>query len=171
MSTPDLGTRRRDFRGDVIGPEDAGFDPARRIYNGAIDGRPALVACCADPDDVATAIALARELDHPLAVRAGDHGVAGHAICEGGVVVDLPHGLVTRRALSGRPALPASRSAAGSVTCWDRSALPATALVGEEPASRLRTAFGEAKFERLRALKRQYNPQNVCRLNQNIPPD
>jgi FAD/FMN-containing dehydrogenase len=40
-----------------------------------------------------------------------------------------------------------------------------------EPAARLRTAFGEAKFERLRALKRQYDPQNVFRLNQNIPPD
>ncbi len=89
MSTLDLGTRRRDFRGDLIGPADAGYDDARRIYNGAIDRRPALVARCADADDVATAIALAREFDYPLAVRAGGHGVAGHAICEGGVVVDL----------------------------------------------------------------------------------
>ena len=89
MAVPDLATRRRDFRGELLGPADPGYDEARRIYNGAIDRRPALVARCADADDVAAAIGLARELDLPLAVRAGGHGVAGHAICEGGVVVDL----------------------------------------------------------------------------------
>jgi FAD/FMN-containing dehydrogenase len=89
MRTLDLSARRRDFRGELIGPADAGYDEARRIYNGAVDRRPALVARCADADDVATAIALAREFDYPLAVRAGGHGVAGHAICESGVVVDL----------------------------------------------------------------------------------
>ncbi|MFL5941276.1 MAG: FAD-binding oxidoreductase, partial [Gaiellaceae bacterium] len=89
MAVPDLRTRRRDFRGELLGPADPGYDDARRIYNGAVDRRPALIARCADADDVAAAIALAREFDFPLAVRAGGHGVAGHAICEGGVVVDL----------------------------------------------------------------------------------
>ena len=89
MSSPDLRTRRREFRGDLIGPADPGYDDARRIYNGAIDRRPAVIARCADADDVTAAIGLARELGHPLAVRAGGHGVAGHAICEEGVVVDL----------------------------------------------------------------------------------
>src|SRR3954449_1724342 len=89
MSSIDLTSRRRDFRGDLVGPADPGYDDARRIYNGGIDRRPALIARCADAADVAAAIALAREFDFPLAVRAGGHGVAGHAICEGGVVVDL----------------------------------------------------------------------------------
>src|SRR5215217_9666576 len=89
MAVPDLSTRRRDFRGELLGPADPGYDEARRIHNGAVDRGPALIARCADADDVAAAIALAREFDFPLAVRAGGHGVAGHAICEGGVVVDL----------------------------------------------------------------------------------
>jgi FAD/FMN-containing dehydrogenase len=89
MVVSDLSARRRDFRGELLGPDDPGYDEARRIYNGAIDRRPAVIARCMDADDVAASIGLAREFDMPLAVRAGGHGVAGHAICQGGVVVDL----------------------------------------------------------------------------------
>src|SRR5262245_43683785 len=85
----DLQPHRSNFRGELLGPEDAGYDAARSIYNGMIDRHPAIVARCADADDVAVAIALAREFDLPLAVRGGGHSVAGHAICDGGLVVDL----------------------------------------------------------------------------------
>src|SRR5262245_285105 len=77
------------FRGSLLRPGDDGYDDARRIWNGAIDRRPALIARCADEGDVVTALAFARESGLPLAVRSGGHGVAGYALAEGGVVIDL----------------------------------------------------------------------------------
>jgi hypothetical protein len=88
METLDVRARSRKFRGEPIGPADPGYDGARRIHNGAVDRSPAVVARCAHADDVAAAIVLAGEFDFPLAVRATGHGLAGLAICEGGVVVD-----------------------------------------------------------------------------------
>jgi FAD/FMN-containing dehydrogenase len=89
VTTPDVRRQRSEFRGELLGPQDPGYDAARAIYNGMIDRRPAIVARCADADDVAFAVALARERGLPLAVRGGGHSVAGHAICDGGLVVDL----------------------------------------------------------------------------------
>jgi FAD/FMN-containing dehydrogenase len=89
VATLDLRQHRAQFRGELLGPTDPGYDDARRIYNGMIDRRPAIVARCADADDVDAAIALARGLDLQLAVRGGGHSIAGHSICEGGLVVDL----------------------------------------------------------------------------------
>jgi FAD/FMN-containing dehydrogenase len=77
------------FRGAQLRPGDPGYDDARRVFNGAIDRRPALIARCAGASDVAAAIALARTSGVPLAVHGGGHGVAGHAVCDGGVMLDL----------------------------------------------------------------------------------
>jgi FAD/FMN-containing dehydrogenase len=77
------------FRGELLGPEDAGYDEARRLWNGAIDKRPALIARCTGAADVRAGIEYARASGLPLAVRGGGHGVAGTASCDGGLVIDL----------------------------------------------------------------------------------
>ena len=66
-----------------------GYDEARRVWNGAIDRRPALIARCAGADDVAVAVRYAREHDLPVSVRGGGHAVAGHAVVDRGLMVDL----------------------------------------------------------------------------------
>jgi FAD/FMN-containing dehydrogenase len=80
---------RDSLRGSVIDPDDEGYDAARAIWNGAIDRRPACVARCTGVADVVAAVRFARARDLPVAVRSGGHGVGGHALCDGGLVIDL----------------------------------------------------------------------------------
>jgi FAD/FMN-containing dehydrogenase len=68
---------------------DDGYDDARTIWNRTIDRRPALIARCAGADDVVSAIRFAREHDLLVSVRGGGHNVTGHAVCEGGLMIDL----------------------------------------------------------------------------------
>ena len=82
-------TEIRGFQGVLLGPEDAGYDQARRLWNAAIDKRPALIARCTGAADVRAGIERARSRDLPLAIRGGGHNVAGTASCDGGVVIDL----------------------------------------------------------------------------------
>jgi FAD/FMN-containing dehydrogenase len=82
----ELGT---EFAGELIGPEDAGYEEARKVYNAMIDRRPALVARAAGPDDVAKLVAFARQRELLLAVRGGGHNGAGLGTCDDGVVIDL----------------------------------------------------------------------------------
>jgi FAD/FMN-containing dehydrogenase len=85
----DLERLRTGFRGLVIGPDDEGYREARSIWNGAIDRRPACIARCTGVADVVAAVRFARERDLLVAVRSGGHGVGGHALCDGGLVIDL----------------------------------------------------------------------------------
>jgi FAD/FMN-containing dehydrogenase len=77
------------FVGEVIQPQEAGFDAARQIWNGHVQRRPALIARCRGAADVMAAVRFCRDNNLPASVRGGGHAVAGHAICEGGVVIDL----------------------------------------------------------------------------------
>jgi FAD/FMN-containing dehydrogenase len=77
------------FRGQLLLPSSAGYDSARRIWNGAIDRHPAGIACCTGTADVVAAVRFARERDLEIAVRGGGHNVAGTAVCDGAIVIDL----------------------------------------------------------------------------------
>src|SRR6266498_1978235 len=85
----DIGGLRGRFRGALLRPGEEGYDEARRVWNGAIDRRPALIARCAGADDVVEAVRFAREQDMLVSVRGGGHAVAGHAVCDGGLMIDL----------------------------------------------------------------------------------
>jgi FAD/FMN-containing dehydrogenase len=77
------------FRGTVLLAEDPRFEEARRVWNGMIDRTPALIARCRDTADVRAAIGYAREMGLPLSVRCGGHNVAGSAVADGAVLIDL----------------------------------------------------------------------------------
>src|SRR5215813_8277291 len=77
------------FSGRVLTPGDEGYDPSRRIWNGMIDRKPAVIVRCSSADDVRAAVKLARAREIPVSVRSGGHGVAGTAVCEGGLMIDL----------------------------------------------------------------------------------
>ncbi len=77
------------FGGELIGPQDPGYDQARTVYNAMIDRRPALIARCRDSADVANTIGFARRHDLLLAVRGGGHNGGGLGVCDDGVVLDL----------------------------------------------------------------------------------
>ena len=77
------------FTGTLLQSGDAGYDEARRVHNGMIDKRPALIAQCRTPADVARVIAVARQRGLELTVKGGGHNVAGRATIDAGVVIDL----------------------------------------------------------------------------------
>jgi FAD/FMN-containing dehydrogenase len=84
-----LTALREDLTGDVFAPEDPGYDEARTVFNAMIDRRPAVIAQCADDSDVVRSVRFARDLDLPIAVRGGGHSVAGMALNDNGLVIDL----------------------------------------------------------------------------------
>jgi FAD/FMN-containing dehydrogenase len=77
------------LRGPVMLPGDPGYDEARAIWNGMIDRHPAMIVRCAGTADVAAAIGFARDNGLPLAVKGGGHNIAGSALCDDGLVIDL----------------------------------------------------------------------------------
>jgi len=77
------------FSGALLLAGDPRFEGARRVWNGMIDRTPALIACCRDTSDVRAAIGFARETGHALSVRGGGHNVAGSAVADGAVLIDL----------------------------------------------------------------------------------
>ncbi|GGX36668.1 FAD-binding oxidoreductase [Streptomyces chartreusis] len=116
-----LAALREDLVGDVFAPSDAGYDEARTVFNAMIDRRPAVIAQCVDENDVVRAVRFGRDLDLNIAVRGGGHSVAGTAVNDGGLVVDLRH----MRAVSVDPAAEAVRVAGGAtMSDLDRACQP-----------------------------------------------
>jgi len=84
-----VASLRAGFKGALLQPEDEGFDLARRVWNGSVDKRPAIVARCTGVADVQAAIRFGREQDLLVSVKGGGHQVAGLAVADGGLMVDL----------------------------------------------------------------------------------
>jgi FAD/FMN-containing dehydrogenase len=80
---------RRSFAGNIIAPDDEGYDDARRVWNAMFDRRPALLVRPTNVDDVVAAVRFGRERDLEIAVRGGAHSAVGHSTTDGGLVVDL----------------------------------------------------------------------------------
>src|SRR4051812_27314580 len=89
MQATKLEQLKNGFSGQVLLPGTGDYQAARTIWNAMIDKRPAVIARCASVTDVVRAVRFARDTGLPLAVRGGGHNIAGSALCDGGVVVDL----------------------------------------------------------------------------------
>ena len=116
------------FQGRVIVPQDEGYEEARTLFNAMIDKRPAVIAQCESPDDVAAAVRFGREHDLPTAVRGGGHSVAGMSTVDDGIVVDV-------RRMKAIAVDPGARTArCGSGLTWASSTRPPRSTGSPRPA-------------------------------------
>jgi FAD/FMN-containing dehydrogenase len=123
----ELGT---DFNGQVITPDDAEYDEARKVFYGKHDRLPAVIVRPADASAVARVVSLARESGAELAVRSGGHSLAGHSVSEGGIVLDL--GLLREIEID-----------ADGRTAWAQTGLTAGAYAAATGEHGLATGFGD----------------------------
>ena len=81
--------RLKPLSASTLRPRDEAYEEARKVWNGMVDKRPALIARCAAANDVVEAVGFARDHDLLISVRGGGHNVAGSAVCDGGLMIDL----------------------------------------------------------------------------------
>jgi FAD/FMN-containing dehydrogenase len=117
-------------RGQLIRPQDDGYDEARTVFYGGFDCHPALIVRVADPTDVSHVITLARDRGLELAIRSGGHSVAGHSTTEGGIVLDLSEMKNLEIDTEGR-------------TAWAETGLTAGEYTAAVGAHGLATGFGD----------------------------
>jgi len=84
-----VGALRAVHRGPVLAPGDPGFEDSRTVWNAMIDRKPAIVARCLGTSDVQTCVRFARENDLTLSIKGGGHNIAGLAVCDGGLMIDM----------------------------------------------------------------------------------
>ena len=89
MRPDDLGKLIDGFAGEIVRPDDPGYDAARAVWNSMIDRRPALIVRPTGTDDVVAALRFAREQELVIAVRCGGHSIPGFSTCDDGIVIDL----------------------------------------------------------------------------------
>lgn len=119
-----------DVNGRVIGREDPAYDEARALFYGGFDRRPAVIVRVADATDVSRVVDLARETGLELAVRSGGHSLAGHGVCDGGIVLDLSDMRALDIDVEGR-------------TAWTETGLTAGEYTSAAAAHGLATGFGD----------------------------
>ena len=129
-STLSIPKLRADLDGQVIAPEDPGYDQARTLFYGGFERRPAVIVRAADAAEVARIVSLARETGLELAVRSGGHSPAGHSVNDGGIVLDL----ADMRALDIDPR---------ARTAWAQTGLTAGEYTTAAAAHGLATGFGD----------------------------
>ncbi len=88
LKANDLETLSTGVRGGVVTPESADYDTARKVWNGMVERRPAVIARCVGPQDVRNALAFARAHDMRLSLRGGGHHIAGNSVIDGALVID-----------------------------------------------------------------------------------
>ena len=84
-----FATLRSRLSGDLLAPGDEGYDTARSVWNGMIDRRPLAISRCKSVEDVIASVRFAGQHGLPVSIRSGGHNVAGHAVCDGGLMIDL----------------------------------------------------------------------------------
>lgn len=89
MKNNNIEDFKKNFRGKIISKDDKEYAEVRKVYNGMIDKKPALIAICNDVADVITAVNFGRKNKHLIAVRGGGHNAGGLGICNDGLVIDL----------------------------------------------------------------------------------
>ena len=89
LEEPALSALREKLQGQLVQPEDDVYDEVRQVWNAMIDRRPALIVRCLSSGDVAEAVRFARRHDAVVSVRGGGHNIAGHAVCDDGIMIDL----------------------------------------------------------------------------------
>ncbi|RVB18936.1 FAD-binding protein, partial [Mesorhizobium sp. M7A.F.Ca.CA.004.05.1.1] len=77
------------LRGKMLSEGDAAYDEARTVWNATVDRLPGLIVCCVGASDVVSAVNFARENRLLVSVRGGGHNIAGSAVCDGGLMIDL----------------------------------------------------------------------------------
>lgn len=89
LSEVNIGEFKKQFTGEVIVPEDANYDEVRQIWNAMIDRKPALIVRCTTPEDIIQAIEFGRTQNLLISIRGGGHNIAGNAVCDDGLMIDL----------------------------------------------------------------------------------
>ena len=89
LKPSEINELRASLRGRLLAPSQEGYDSARKVWNGAFDRRPALIARCAGTADVRNAVAFCRAHELLVAVHSGGHSFPGHSVCDGGLMIDL----------------------------------------------------------------------------------
>jgi FAD/FMN-containing dehydrogenase len=89
LAEDNLESLRNDLRGELLLPGDSGYDEARSVWNAMIDRRPALIARCLGVVDVLTVLKFARQRRLALSIKGGGHNIAGLAVCDGGMTLDM----------------------------------------------------------------------------------
>lgn len=139
LEPSNIQTLKASLRGELLQPNDEGYDCARRVWNGMIDRKPTLIVRCRGVDDVIHAVNFARTHHLLVSVRGGGHNVTGNAVCDGGIVIDLS-------GMKGIRVDPVKR------TAWVEAGLTLGEFVRETQAFGLGTTVGTVSMTGLSGL-------------------